>query len=168
MPLPLLPLAIAGGAAYFATKKASPANSPTAQVTVPGTAPSSAQPSQPSQKYPFMAVVPPRVDNQNQPWYHQGPLPQNPVGNVQSIAGIAGSAGSIIHSLSDIWSDMMPNGDTTQDADSNLMDGDEYYDDDEDYEEGSDLEGSEDGTNSYIEEWQDESDSYEPDEADEE
>jgi len=120
MPLPLIPLAVAGGAAYFVTKKPSPGSVATAPAKNPNSAPSAAQPAQPSQKYPVTPINPPRVDNQNQPWYNGGALPSNPVGNVVQAAGIAGATSSIVHSLSDIWGNIMPNGESANTDAANL------------------------------------------------
>lgn len=67
---------------------------------------------QPSQSYPFKAVVPPRVDNSNQPWYGgsraaaQGPTqsPQPPQISQDAMTLKAGS--EILTSLHNIWSDL--------------------------------------------------------------
>lgn len=68
-------------------------------------------PSQPSQKYPFRPVVPPRVDNKNQPWYGgkrgwgQGPdVVQNADALVSQTSGLSTDPGTTNYNLSSIWS----------------------------------------------------------------
>lgn len=93
-------VAVGGVAMYFYSRKqASLTNSPVSN-------PSNYQPAQPSLKYPWSAIFPPRVDNQNQPYANGSKAPfmqglssqvaQNPLGAIQ-----AGS--SVVHSLSDVW-----------------------------------------------------------------
>lgn len=93
-------IALAGaGLAYFFYKKNQSAN-----PSMPLSNPSGYTPAQPSQMYPWTPAVGPRVDNANQPWYN-GLM--NFAGNEQStMQGFAkdvGAAGSIVHSVSDIW-----------------------------------------------------------------
>lgn len=93
--------------AYLFYKKQQAVKGPTSPVSNPG----NYKPAQPSQVYPFQPTVAPRVDNANQPWYNGPRVPM--LGQVdQSPPGIVGlaqqvSAGaSIVHSVSDVWSDL--------------------------------------------------------------
>lgn len=92
----------------------------TVNPTSPLSMPSNYSPAQPSQQYPFLANVAPRVDNKNQPWY---------VGTQVPAVGLPGTANdlaavnSIVHSVSDIWGNLGLGGlfGSTDDAASNLI-----------------------------------------------
>lgn len=117
-------LALAGTWLVFRKKDAM-------QPAVPTSYPTNYQPAQPSQMYPWMPISPPRVDNQNQPWYvgprgfMQGPAENSMVNFAQTVQAGA----SVVHSLSDVWGDLAGifGGD---DAKSNLMAPDAYAFDD--------------------------------------
>lgn len=107
----MLILGLAGaGAAYYLIKNKSAAKNPQA----PGSNAknySPANPNQPSQKYPFQPITPPRVDTANQPWYNgilaavgvgSGPN-QNYTTGGQSVALSAQAGQSVVHSVADIW-----------------------------------------------------------------
>lgn len=78
--------------------------------SVPTSNPSNYSPAQPSLLYPWSPIVPPRVDNANQPWYN-GPTSFQAVNTKDSnamtqAATAIGAGGSIIHSLTDVWGDL--------------------------------------------------------------
>lgn len=71
--------------------------------------------SQPSQQYPYTAIVPPRVDNSNQPWYGgTRQLASSQQTNLQSgmdlgfanTVDYVNGASTIIGSLRNIWDDL--------------------------------------------------------------
>lgn len=92
-----LGLAAAGLWYYFREKERKNPEVPTSQ-------PGNYQPSQPSQMYPWQPIVPPRVDNANQPWY-SGPrgFMSGPAEDLSNVALFAQSGASIVHSVGDIW-----------------------------------------------------------------
>lgn len=104
---PVLALGAAGVAYYLWSEKQK------LRPTVPGSNASNTQnanpgsASQPSQLYPWSPIVPPRVDNANQPWYNGSKAAMlGPVSDVARIGEfsqsvVAGS--SVIHSLEDVW-----------------------------------------------------------------
>lgn len=71
--------------------------------------------SQPSEQYPYTAIVPPRVDNSNEPWYggtralapaQQANLSSGmDLGFTQNVNYVKG-ASTIIGSISSIWDDL--------------------------------------------------------------
>lgn len=95
----ILVLVACGGAYYFYKKRAA-ATSP----KVPGSNATNIQPVQPSQSYPWSAIFPPRVDNQNQP-YANGQKLSLPVDSY-NLSGLAGAGSSVVHSLADVWSSL--------------------------------------------------------------
>ena len=117
-------LLLLGGAALVAWwyYKKNQAVNPTSPLSMP----SNYTPAQPSQNYPFLANVAPRVDNKNQPWY---------VGPTIPSAGLPGTANdlaavnSIVHSVSDIWGNLGLGGmfGSTDDPASNLMPSSDDY-----------------------------------------
>jgi len=70
---------------------------------------------QPSEQYPYTAIAPPRVDNQNQPWA-ANTTAQKAIQSITSPGGSTGSLGeaaaygssvsSISDSLSSIWDNL--------------------------------------------------------------
>lgn len=89
-----------------------------ANPSMPLSNPSNAQPSQPSQQYPWSPITPARVDNQSQPWYNGSTaFKGGPVDTLNYSAGALKAGSSVIHSLGDIWGDFsdMFGGNTPQD-----------------------------------------------------
>lgn len=94
-------LVAASGAilAYFMYKKNQAANP--AQPDSRPSGPYSSQ--QPSSLYPFQAGVAPRADNANQPWYNGSKAAMVGPSSIQNVASDLKAAGSVVHSLSDVW-----------------------------------------------------------------
>lgn len=100
----MLPLLLGAGALYLysQTKKKDTQGAKTS-APVPGSKPGNYTPAQPSQRYPWQAIVPPRVDNKNQPWYNNA---RDILTTPGAVAGVAGDVSSVVHSLGDVWGQM--------------------------------------------------------------
>ena len=88
------------GFMYLTQKNQTDKNSP----PMPTSRPSTYQPAQPSQVYPFVPITPPRVDNKNQPWYNGARQFMATPGD--TVKGLAGDVSSVVHSLSDVWGNL--------------------------------------------------------------
>jgi hypothetical protein len=110
-----------------------------------------AQPSQPSQMYPFQASAAPRADNANQPWYN-GPStfmtgPATLGGSMTDFAKAVSAGSSIVHSLSDVWGGLGDIfGSSTNDPESNLVATDDWW---ESWESTDDLSGGMSANNDW-------------------
>ena len=96
-------LGVGAAAVAYALWRKNQAANPSMPLSNPG----NAQPSQPSQQYPWAPITPARVDNQNQPWYNGSKNFQGgPVDTLNMTAGALKAGSSVVHSLSDIWGDL--------------------------------------------------------------
>lgn len=80
---------------------------------------------QPSQRYPWVAPAPVRVDNANQPWYAGSrQAMQGPADSVTAV-NLLQQGSTIIHSMDDIWGTMSSwFGEDTNDPAANLQSAD--------------------------------------------
>lgn len=121
----ILGLVAAGAAVYF--WKRNQAANPSLPYVANGTP---ANPSQPSQMYPFTAPTAQRADNANQPWYNGSSSFMTGPAMPSGLSGLAvdlKAGSSIVHSLSDVWGDMSALfGSNTDDPKSNLIATDDW------------------------------------------